>query len=268
VSCRLLIASLFLLLSTSCASGQGGQPDASRADSRIRADASPNDGGTDDASLVDAMPGIDADLSQPDAPPTPANLLITEIVDATLTGGLPKYVEVTNIGGMGADLSGYSVGIYSNGNSTLQSTSKVLSGSLAAGSSYVISFEDGDSAGSGSFFTVYAADPDFFDFAALINGNDVVALFLADGGGTAGAATGDGSDATLVDLYGVVAAGGSPDGGTGEVWEYTDGFATRKQSTTGPTATFTPAEWQFSGVDALEALDAGEIAALTSPGSF
>ncbi len=250
------------LLCFACASATGSDPDASRADARIR-----SDGGLADAQ-ADGNGDPDGGSSQPDATAGAANVLITEIVDATLTGGLPKFVELTNIGGMPADLSGYSLGVYSNGNTTLNgSVSRLLSGSLAAGDSYVLNFENSDAAGSSSFLTVYGADPDNFDFAALINGNDVVVLFLADGSGTSGVATDTGADATKVDGYGVVGVGGSPGGGVGEPWEYTDGYASRMLSTTGPAVIFNAAEWTFSGRDALDGLDASEIAALTSPGS-
>lgn len=253
------IASL-LLLCASCASATGSDPDAARADGRVRADA----GAGDAAATATDGGNVDSGSALPDAAPGPANLLITEIVDGTLPSGLPKFVELTNIGGMPADLSGFSVGVYSNGGTMLQGDSLVLSGTLAAGDSYVINFDDADAAGSSTFFTVYGGDPDHFDFAALINGNDVVVLFLADGGGAGGAATGTGADATAVDRYGVVGAGGSP----GEPWEYTDGYASRKQSTTGPAAVFNAVQWDFSGADALDGLDASGIAALTSPGSY
>ena len=243
------------LLCFACASAGGSDPDASRADARIR-----SDGGLDDAA---SDGGADSAPGQHDAMPGPANVLITEIVDATLAGGLPKFVELTNIGGMPADLSGYSLGVYSNGNTTLSgNTSRVLSGTLAAGDSYVLNFENSDAAGSSSFRTVYGVDPDNFDFGALINGNDVVVLFLADGGGTGGAATDTGADATKVDAFGVVGTDG-----VGEAWEYTDGYASRLPATSSPAITFDTAEWQFSGPDALEGLDASGIAAVTSPGT-
>jgi hypothetical protein len=195
--------------------------------------------------------------------PAPANILITEIVDATLTGGLPKFVELTNIGGMSADLSGYSLGMYSNGNTTLSgNASRVLSGTLAAGDSYVLNFENSDAAGSSSFRTVYGVDPDNFDFGALINGNDVLVLFLADGGGTGGAATDTGADATKVDAFGVVGVDG-----VGEAWDYTDGYASRMPAISSPAIIFDAAEWQFSGPDALDGLDASGIAAVTTPGT-
>ena len=139
--------------------------------------------------------------------PAQADLIISEVVDATLPGGLPKFVELTNTGATAIDLSNYSIGNYNNGGTTLGGgASTVLSGMLGSCESYVISYENGDSPGVGSFFDLFGFDPDNFDLGSFINGDDVIALFL-------GAATGDGSDATLVDVYGVIGVDGS-----GEAW--------------------------------------------------
>jgi len=113
---------------------------------------------------------------------------------------------------------------------------------LAPGDTYVISYESGDSPGIGIFFDVYGFDPDNFDLGAFVNGDDVIALFF-------GAATGDGSDATLHDVYGVLGVDG-----TGEVWEYTDGFSFRNAGE-GPNATFDAAEWTIGGANSLETGD-------------
>lgn len=188
-------------------------------------------------------------------------LIISEIVDAPLPGGLPKFVELSNIGDAPLDLSTFSIGNFSNGSTNLGGgASTVLSGILSVGDSYVISYEGSDSPGSGSFYDTYGFDPDNFDLGAFINGDDVLALFL-------GPATGDGSDATLVDVYGVIGVDG-----TGEVWEYIDGYSGRLASVTGPNATFTPAEWDFGGANSLETgNDVEELALIlanTSPGVF
>ena len=192
-----------------------------------------------------------------------ADIIISEIVDAPLPGGLPKFVELTNTGTTSVDLSAYSIGNYSNGSTTLGGgASTVLSGMLAAGDSYVISYENGDSPGMGLFFDTYGFDPDTFDLGAFINGDDVVALFL-------GAATGDGSDATLVDQYGVVGVDG-----TGEAWEYTDGYSFRNADITSGSSALTPfdtAQWTIGGANALETGDDVEelalILQLTTPGT-
>ena len=80
--------------------------------------------------------------------PLKADLIISEVVDATLPGGLPKFVELTNTGTTDIDLSQYSIGNYNNGGTTLGGgASTVLSGTLVAGDSYVISYENGDAPG-------------------------------------------------------------------------------------------------------------------------
>lgn len=192
-----------------------------------------------------------------------ADLIISEVVDATLPGGLPKYVELTNTGAAAVDLSAYSIGNYSNGGTTLGGgASTLLTGTLAPGDSYVISYESSDSPGVGLFFQTYGFDPDNFDQGAFVNGDDAIALFL-------GAATGDGSDATLVDVYGAIGVDGS-----GEAWEYTDGYSYRSFNTVAGTATFTPGEWFFGGADSLEdpvagddMVETGLILANTTPGT-
>jgi len=256
-----------LLLSSlaSCAlASRDLSADGGRADARSRSDAgsssdlvdaateSPDatSSGTPDAALVfDAAP-------TPDAAPILESLLISEIVDADLAGGLPKFVELTNLGTSSVDLSEFSLGVFSNGSFTLNSgASKVLSGALAPSASFVVSFENGDAVGASSFRTVYGVDADNLDFGAIINGNDAIVLYR-------GLATGTGADATTVDSYGVRGTDG-----VGEAWEYTDGFATRRQAATTPSAAFTASDWGFSGPGALASVDATGILAATSPGT-
>jgi hypothetical protein len=194
-------------------------------------------------------------------------LIISEIVDGTLPEGLPKWVELTNTGDSAIDLSGYSIGNYTNGSTTLGGgSSLVLSGMLAAGDSYVVNYEVGDVPGDSTFFDVYGFDPDNFDNGAFFNGDDVLAIFLADGSGPGGAASGDGSDATLVDLYGVIGVDGS-----GEAWEYMDGYSYRNADIIVPSAIFTETQWFIGGTDSLDTGDDVEelalLQTLTTPGT-
>ena len=186
-------------------------------------------------------------------------VIISELVDATLPGGLPKWVELTNCGNTDVDLSGYSIGNFNNGGTTLGGgASTVLSSVIAPGESYVIAYENGDSPGVGIFFDTYGFDPDNFDLGAFTNGDDVIALFQ-------GPATGDGSDATLHDVYGVIGTDG-----TGEVWEYTDGYSFRNPGAM-PTPVFDASEWTIGGANSLETGDDVEelqlILDLTTPGT-
>lgn len=187
-------------------------------------------------------------------------VIISEIVDATLPGGLPKYVELTNTGTTAVDLSTVYIGNFNNGSTTLGGGAATqLSGIVAPGDSYVISYENNDSSGVGLFFDTYGFDPDNFDLGAFTNGDDVIALFD-------GAATGDGTDANILDVFGVVGTDG-----TGEPWEYTDSYARRVPAVTTGSSTFDSAQWQLPGPNALEtgddATEAPLIVSMTTPGT-
>ncbi|MCP4445611.1 MAG: lamin tail domain-containing protein [Myxococcales bacterium] len=251
-----------LLASCAFATSDAGLGEG-HSDARVRADADPSlpvadaaQAASPDAGLDAAVTTVDATPPSADAVPAVTVLVISEIVDADLTGGLPKFVELTNLGTGTLDLSEFSIGVFSNGSFTINSgASTTLDGTLAPEASYVVSFETGDAAGSSSFRTVYGFDADHLGFNAVINGNDTIVLFL-------GAATGNGSDATIVDIYGLIGTDG-----TGEAWEYLDGFATRRAAADTPSPVFTAGDWVFSGVSALDGADAPGIAAATSPGT-
>jgi hypothetical protein len=169
-----------------------------------------------------------------------ADVLITEIVDATLTGGQPKWLEITNTGSSDVDLSLYSCGNLNNGGTNLGGGSAlVLSGTLAAGASTVGAYESDNGPGGSSFFSVYGVDPDFYFGGGYINGDDCVALYL-------GAATGDGTNATLVDVYGVIGTDG-----TGQTWEHTDSYSYRCGNTANG-GVFDESDWFIAGANALE----------------
>jgi len=190
-----------------------------------------------------------------------AGLIISEIVDATLPDVLPKFVEVTNTGAAAVDLSAYSIGNINNGGLTMSYEALPLTGMLAAGDSYVISYENSDEPGVGTFYNTYGFDPDFFGTGSFTNGDDVVVLFFG-----LGPAGDPGTGANVADVYGVPGVDG-----TGEVWEYTDGYAYRNNDVLVGTNPFAPAEWFFAGPNSLETGDDVEELALilgnTTPGT-
>jgi len=171
-----------------------------------------------------------------------ADLLITEVVDGTLVGGQPKWVELSNTDAAGTyDLTQYSFGNFNNGGTTLGGgAATVLAGTLDAGDSYIVSYEADNGPGGSMFFSVYGFDPDFYMGGGFVNGDDVLALFL-------GAAVGDGTNATLVDVYGVIGVDG-----TGTNWEYEDGYSYRCGDAAN-NGTFDVADWFVAGLNALEA---------------
>lgn len=152
-----------------------------------------------------------------------AALVITGIIDGGLSGGLPKAVELfasTDI----ADLSVYSIDNANNGGA-FDGTVITLSGSAVAGQ-YLYAASEAT-----GFNTYFGFAPNFTGSSLNINGDDVVGLFQA---------------AALVDVFGVVGVDG-----TGQAWDYLDGWAYRLDGT-GPSVTFNTAEWTFSGIDATD----------------
>jgi hypothetical protein len=191
-----------------------------------------------------------------------ADLIISEIVDATLPGGLPKYAELTNTGASPVDLSLYSVGNCNNGGVTFGGGATTpLVGTLAPGASFTLCYEaDPGVPATSSFATTYGFEPDFYMGGAFINGDDVVVLCL-------GAAT-DPATATIVDVYGDIGVDG-----TGQVWEYTDSYAYRC-GTAANGGVFDPNDWTIPGFNTLEGTCGGDdtcelanILAETTPGS-
>jgi hypothetical protein len=187
-----------------------------------------------------------------------ADIIISEIVDGPLSGGTPKWVELTNTGSSDVDLAGYSLGNMNNGGTTLGgSAASILSGILSPGASYVINFDNDND----PFNSVYGFDADHLMGGGYINGDDTVLLYL-------GAATGDGSDATLIDIYGVKGVDGS-----GEDWEYADGYSYRI-GTSGNNGFWDANDWFIGGLNSLEAGCGGDDACeevnlqtLTTPGT-
>ena len=193
---------------------------------------------------------ITVDLTAPvvTCPSGSTGLIISELMDGTWPNGLPKFVEITNCGNMSVDLSNYSLGNINNGAATMDFDALVLSGSLSASDSYVVSYEYGDSPGHSTFFDVYGFDADNLDQGSYINGDDVLVLF--DGPAFDGDPA-DGSGAPVVDVYGVAGVSG-----VGQPWEYTDGYSNRKAYVTvGNGGAFAAGEWNFGGANSLEGVD-------------
>ena len=172
-------------------------------------------------------------------PPQSTDLLITEIVDGTLVGGRPRWVEITNCGTDPVDLAFYSIGNFNNGGLELGGgVSSPLQGTLAGGDVYVYEY---DSAGASRFEEVYGFPADQQAGGGFINGNDVVALFYGlaatDGMGTL--------DGTVIDIYGQIGVDGEF-----EDWNYIDSAASRMPDF-GQTATFDISQWNILGQGAL-----------------
>lgn len=82
------------------------------------------------------------------------------------------------------------------------------------------------------FHTYFGFNADYISSAVLINGNDAIELFENTG---------------VIDVFGEIDVDG-----TGQPWEYLDGWAYRKNGTGPDGSTFVLDNWNFSGVSALD----------------
>lgn len=160
------------------------------------------------------------------------DLIITGVVDADLTGGLPKTIELYVVNDI-ADLSTYGIGSANNGGGT-DGVELQLTGSANAGDYiYIASEVEG-------FTEFFGFAPDMTDSAANINGDDAIELFgnvVLDGDSL----TGD-----VIDTFGDINTDGN-----GEVWEYADGWAYRIDGTGPDGASFISTNWSYSGAGGL-----------------
>ncbi|MCA9928169.1 MAG: Ig-like domain-containing protein, partial [Anaerolineales bacterium] len=167
------------------------------------------------------------------------DLLITGVVDGPLTGGIPKAVEfyvVNNI----ADLSIYGFGSANNGGGT-------------DGEEFTF---PADAATAGDFIyvaTEAVAFNDFFGFAPTytdgtapnINGDDAIELF---------------ENGVVIDVFGDINVDG-----TGQPWDYLDGWVYRVSGTEADGSVFNLTNWTYSGINALDGETTNATAAIPFP---
>lgn len=153
-----------------------------------------------------------------------AGLVITGVVDGPLSGGVPKAIELYADSDI-ADLSSYGVGSANNGGGS-DGEELTLSGSTTAGQFLYVASE------STGFSNFFGFAPDFTGSAASINGDDAIELF---------------QNGSVIDVFGDINTDGS-----GEAWEYADGWAYRSDNTGPDGSTFAIGNWSFSGPDALD----------------
>ncbi len=177
-------------------------------------------------------------LGVPAAPP-PATLIITGVIDGPISGGLPKAVELYATGAI-PDLSIYGLGSANNGAASPGEEFGFPAGSASAGQFIYIATE------SSGFSTWFGFPPTHTNGTAPnINGDDVIELF---------------ENGNVIDVFGVLGLDG-----TGEPWEYTDGWAYRNSGTGPDGTTFILGNWSFSGVTALDDDEFNTNATATPP---
>lgn len=149
--------------------------------------------------------------------------IITAIVDGDCSGGNPKVIEIYASGTV--DFALYSVENQSNANTTwVGTTSLAPLGVVTNGFVYLTT--TGSAASLAAEFPGITTTNQLATNTANNNGDDRVRLINAA--------------MAVVDQYGAEGVDG-----TGEVWEYLDGFS-KRVSGTGPDAVFNPANWTYN----------------------
>ena len=167
-----------------------------------------------------------------------SDLIITGVIDGPLTGGIPKAVELIACADI-ADLSIYGVGCANNGGGTDGEEFTFPADSAVEGQFIYLATEVD------AFTAFFGFAPDYVDYSAAgTNGDDAIELFMNGG---------------VVDVHGDINVDG-----TGEPWDYLDGWSYRIDET-GPDGTvFVLANWYFSGINALD----GELTNATATVPF
>ena len=154
-----------------------------------------------------------------------AQMLISGVIDGPLSGGVPKAVEFYVYEDI-PNLSIFGFGSANNGGGTDGQEFTFPSTSAASGTFIYVASE---SIGFNSFF---GFDPDYSSDAASINGDDAIELF---------------KNGSVIDLLGEINTDG-----TGQPWEYMDGWVYRNNQTGPDGSSFSISNWSFSGSNALD----------------
>ena len=156
------------------------------------------------------------------------DLIITGVIDATLSGGTPKAIEIYAVNDVD-DLSACGIGFANNGGGTDgEEFTFTASDSINAGEFFYISNEITN------FEAFFGFSPNYKTGLVAINGDDAVELFC---------------NGIVIDTFGDIEVDG-----TDQPWEYLNGWAYRKPDTGPDFNTFSLDNWAFSGVDALDSV--------------
>lgn len=181
----------------------------------------------------------------------PGCVIISEVVDGTLSGGCPKWIELTNTGtGPFAFFEGGII-VQSDNSTDTQVDIDLTGAVIAAGASFVIVSNQGLTC-TGSFDGIYNMTADFYTNVLIGNGNDRYIL------------TDTANGAHLLDIYGEFGVNG-----TGLPWEYTSGYSYRMPNCNqGYGTTFAAGEWFFGGKNSLVGTNPEWLLqTLTTPGT-
>ena len=153
------------------------------------------------------------------------DLVISGVYDGPLPGGIPKGVELRVLADI-ADLSAYGIGSANNGGGSDGEEFTFPAVAAAAGDYIYVASEVPQ------FTAFFGFAPDYTTGVMGINGDDAIELF---------------ENGTVIDTFGDINTDG-----TGQPWEYLDGWAYRVNDSGPDGGTFNISNWSFSGINALD----------------
>ena len=153
------------------------------------------------------------------------SLIISAVYDGPLPGGKPKGVELYVINDI-SDLSTYGLGSANNGGGTDGQEFTFPADAVAAGTYIYVTNA------AAQFMTWFGFATNYTSSSMAVNGDDAIELF---------------HNATVIDVFGDINTDGS-----GETWDYLDGWAARNDLSTINNGVFDDANWTFSGINVLD----------------
>ena len=181
--------------------------------------------------------GLTSDRSPALAAPSD-DLLITGVIDGPLSGGVPKAVELYVVNAI-PDLSIYGLGSANNGGGSDGQEFTFPAISVPADTCIWVASE------AAGFTQFFGFAPSYTSGAMSINGDDAIELF---------------TNGFVSDVFGEIDVDG-----TGQPWEYLDGWAYREQATGPDGSIFVQGNWTYSGPNALDGETSNATAATPFP---
>lgn len=168
------------------------------------------------------------------------SLVITGAYDGPLSGGTPKGVELYVLKDI-ADLSLFGLSSVTNGKGSSDGDVEFSfpADAVTAGTFIYVSTEETN------FTTFFGIAPTYTTGVVSINGDDSIELY---------------ENGQIIDVFGDVDTDGS-----GETWDYLDGWAYRKSNTGPEGTTFTSSNWTYSGIDVFDGEAQNSTAATPFP---
>jgi hypothetical protein len=165
------------------------------------------------------------------------SLVITGIIDGPLPFGTPKAIELYVLDDI-QDLSLFGVSSVSNGDGTSAGNVEYnfQADAVTAGTYIYLSSESNDT----NFQAFFGFGSTYQSGVLSVNGDDSIELY---------------ENGQIIDTFGDVNTDGS-----GQAWEYLDGWAYRKSATGPEGTTFTPTNWTYSGANALDGESTNAVA--------